>query len=156
MKAYKITPASQGTPSDTVSGPDVAGVSFCDSMNQDLFEKFERLNSLAVSSRDILFLRKYRSAFHREKRKRRLVEARSKSSHTASQWANLCSELEYKCARCLSSEGIQKDHIIPIYMGGSDGIENLQPLCIRCNAAKGSDSFNWVNFRRKTSPCNAL
>lgn len=82
-------------------------------------------------------------------RAQRLAVARSKGKHTAREWVELCQEFAFKCVKCGSSERIVKDHIVPIYQGGSDGIDNLQPLCVSCNCRKGPDTTNWVNFRRE-------
>lgn len=79
----------------------------------------------------------------------RLRMARAKGRHTAEQWKALVKKFEGRCVRCgvLPSESMQKDHITPIYQGGSDGIDNLQPLCRGCNSAKGPESFNWAAYR---------
>jgi 5-methylcytosine-specific restriction endonuclease McrA len=83
-------------------------------------------------------------------RKIRLQAARVKGVHSELEWANLVAACDCRCVMCglkLLKQQIQKDHIVPIYQGGSDGIENLQPLCAACNARKGPDSFNWVAYR---------
>ena len=83
-----------------------------------------------------------------EIRKKRLLEARSRATHTHKQWRGLCDEFKGICVRCLAVSDIQKDHIIPICLGGSDGIDNLQPLCRTCNMSKGPELTNWVQIRR--------
>jgi HNH endonuclease len=42
-----------------------------------------------------------------------------------------------RCAECGSNFDIQYDHIIPVAMGGSSTVENLQILCADCNRRKG-------------------
>ena len=50
---------------------------------------------------------------------------------------------EYRCAACGDdpSNGttrLEIDHIVPVSMGGSNYIDNLQCLCRDCNAGKGN------------------
>ena len=83
-------------------------------------------------------------------RKIRLAAARAKGTHTPAQWLALVSAFGCRCVMCgaaMDPSDVQKDHIIPIYQGGSDGIENVQPLCRPCNSSKGPDTFNWVEYR---------
>lgn len=72
-------------------------------------------------------------------RSQRLAEARKKGTHTQKEWASLV-DICGCCVRC-GAEGVElvKDHIKPIYQGGSDSIDNIQPLCRRCNASKGPE-----------------
>ncbi len=84
-----------------------------------------------------------------EKRRRRLEAARALGTHTIEEWQALCVEFDYRCVRCgASCEKIHKDHVLPLYQGGSDSVDNLQPLCRRCNCAKGPETTNWAVYRR--------
>lgn len=89
-----------------------------------------------------------RKSHHSSLRKQRLIAARAKGSHTDKEWAQLKSDFGYYCVRCgCLPITLHKDHITPIYQGGSDGIDNIQPLCPKCNSSKGSETTNWVQFR---------
>jgi 5-methylcytosine-specific restriction endonuclease McrA len=74
---------------------------------------------------------------------RRQREAAART-HTDEQWAQLIIECGDRCVLCLTPRAdlhgatICKDHIQPISLGGSDGIDNLQPVCRPCNTKKGS------------------
>jgi uncharacterized protein YdaU (DUF1376 family) len=90
---------------------------------------------------------------NRAKRSERLANARRLATHSSAEWQALLAACEYRCVRCGADE-VCKDHIKPIYQGGSDGIENLQPLCRSCNAAKGPDASdlrpsNWRELLTK-------
>lgn len=91
-----------------------------------------------------------RARWHRTLRSRRLATAREKGQHTNEEWMALVKEFGGRCVRCwrMVPKHIVKDHIVPICQGGSDGIDNLQPICARCNAQKGPETTNWVERRR--------
>lgn len=76
-------------------------------------------------------------------RHERLSAARAIATHTTAEWEALKHICDSRCVICDSQGDIVKDHITPIYQGGSDGIENLQPLCRRCNSSKGPDRTDY-------------
>lgn len=82
-------------------------------------------------------------------RSQRLAEARARGTHTDQQWMDLVTRFAMRCVRCGCTPVPRpcKDHILPIYLGGSDAIGNLQPLCRECNSSKTADSTNWVEHR---------
>lgn len=73
-------------------------------------------------------------------RAERLATARQKGEHTEAEWTALVAVCGHRCVMCRTTGQLVKDHIVPIYQGGSDAISNLQPLCRGCNSAKGADS----------------
>lgn len=85
-----------------------------------------------------------RQMANNNKRKIRLKLAREKSTHTKEEWIEMVLFFECICVRCFClPDKIEKDHVIPLYQGGSDGLDNLQPLCQKCNRGKGSEDFDW-------------
>jgi uncharacterized protein YdaU (DUF1376 family) len=83
-------------------------------------------------------------------RSQRMTAARAIATHSELQWEILVSEFNGRCVRCGSSgHKPERDHIVPIYQGGHDGIDNIQPVCPRCNSSKGSETKNWAEYRRK-------
>lgn len=58
------------------------------------------------------------------------------SSHTLEEWENIKKKNNYKCKTCKKSIKLTRDHIIPLSKGGSNNINNIQPLCGPCNSKK--------------------
>lgn len=96
---------------------------------------------------------------NRAKRRDRLRVAREKGKHTEIEWKKMSDFFEETCVKCLGESGlnhIERDHIVPLYQGGSDGIDNIQPLCAKCNSSKGPHITDYraaaALFLNKTLP----
>lgn len=96
------------------------------------------------SSRKEYFLRinpnyRYDPRDKREIRKERI--RLNGGSHSSGEWHNLKAQYNWRCPSCKREEPeikLTKDHIRPVSRGGSDNIENIQPLCEMCNVNKNT------------------
>lgn len=69
--------------------------------------------------------------------------------HTKEEWQGVLDKYEHKCLNCGLTDQqtiLTRDHVIPLSEGGSDTIDNIQPLCIYCNSRKWTKS---VDYRPK-------
>lgn len=72
------------------------------------------------------------------KTRRYAREKGAEGKHTKTEWDNLKKRYNYCCAICGEKKPLTVDHIIPLSKGGSDYIENIQPLCRNCNSKKNN------------------
>ncbi len=71
--------------------------------------------------------------------RRKIQKLNNGGSHTLSDWQILKAQYNWTCPACRRKEPeikLTEDHIIPTSKGGSDNIENIQPLCVSCNTKK--------------------
>jgi len=79
--------------------------------------------------------------------KYKLRKRNAEGSHTFGEWQNLKIQYNYTCPCCSKKEPeikLTEDHIIPLSKGGSDNIENIQPLCKSCNSKKHTKIISYT------------
>jgi 5-methylcytosine-specific restriction endonuclease McrA len=82
----------------------------------------------------------YREQVQRYRRLRRQAAISPK------EWEALKKRYKYRCVRCGRREPhirLTQDHIEPIIYGGTGNIQNVQPLCGKCNSKKGKSSDDY-------------
>lgn len=73
-----------------------------------------------------------RATKHAYKARKRAAPGR----YRAAEWAMLLQWFGDRCLRCGATSRIVVDHVVALAAGGTNYIENLQPLCLPCNSSK--------------------
>jgi len=87
------------------------------------------------------YRKRYPEKIAKLKARRYLREKNAEGSHTEKEWEELKEKYNFKCVICGESNDLTKDHIQPLSKGGSNYIDNIQPLCRSCNSKK-NDKYN--------------
>jgi 5-methylcytosine-specific restriction endonuclease McrA len=69
--------------------------------------------------------------------RRRARKLNAEGDFTVEDFEALCKKYGNACLRCGGRDALlTPDHIVPLSLGGSNRIENIQPLCLSCNSWK--------------------
>lgn len=69
--------------------------------------------------------------------RRRTRQTQAGGTYTQEQWDELLRIYGYRCLSCgKGSVKLTADHVVPVVMGGTSNIDNIQPLCGPCNSKK--------------------
>jgi len=72
--------------------------------------------------------------------------AKNGGFHSNGEWETLKAQYNWICLSCNRREPeikLTRDHIIPLLKGGSNNIENIQPLCRVCNSKKHTNTIKY-------------
>jgi len=59
--------------------------------------------------------------------------------HTEEEWEEKKRQYSYRCIYCGARDRkLCKDHVIPVFLGGANTIDNIVPACKSCNSQKGT------------------
>lgn len=80
---------------------------------------------------------------------RRALKAQAEGRYTQQEFVDLCHHYGDRCLACGDEEAaLTADHVVPLSKKGSNGIENIQPLCQSCNSKKGTRVIDYRPDRR--------
>ena len=74
---------------------------------------------------------------------------------TGREWSKLKQLYKYTCLKCGRREPqikLTPDHVVPLVLGGSNKIENIQPLCLSCNCSKNTKSTDYRIMQTHLTP----
>lgn len=106
--------------------------------NKESFAEYQREWRTKINPEQAQFLNR-RSSHIRRARVRGI-----EGSYTQVEWQELLQQFDYTCANPICGRKhdnsrwgkLTVDHVVPIVLGGSNTIDNIQPLCYHCNYTK--------------------
>lgn len=69
--------------------------------------------------------------------------ARYNGTFSVKEWLDLCDRYDNRCLCCGEKKPLTKDHVIPISLGGTNTIDNIQCLCKNCNSKKHTKTTDY-------------
>lgn len=81
---------------------------------------------------------------------RRSREEASGGKFSPDEWASLKAQYGNACLCCGRTDlPLAADHVVPVKLGGTSDIRNIQPLCRSCNSKKGTKIIDYRDALRK-------
>ena len=102
-------------------------------------KRWKKKNPDKVKESQRRYIKKYPEKIRFLIRKNKRRRDNAEGSHTFGEWELLKRQYGYccpACGKCETEIKLEIDHIIPLSKGGSNYIENIQPLCRSCNSKK--------------------
>ena len=76
--------------------------------------------------------------------RRKTSKTKAGGSYSAAEWKALVEHCGGKCLCCGRGDiALTVDHIVPVAKGGTSNIDNIQPLCGRCNFRKNDKIIDY-------------
>lgn len=96
-------------------------------------------------------------SYYKRLRRIKKLKIEGRGYHTFAEWELLKAQYNWICPACKKPEPeikLSEDHIIPVSKGGSNNIENIQPLCRICNSKKHTKIilYDNKNLLKATKP----
>lgn len=89
---------------------------------------------------------RHKAYYKEQNRKRKMRKQNAEGFHTDAEWEALKAKYNYACLRCGKQEptiSLTRDHVKPLILGGTDYIDNIQPLCHSCNSQKNDTEIDY-------------
>jgi 5-methylcytosine-specific restriction endonuclease McrA len=96
-----------------------------------------------VKARNSEYARLHPEVYVAAASRRRTKITQAGGTYTIEQWNELCSQYDHRCLCCGNKKKLTPDHVIPVSLGGSSDIENIQPLCKPCNSSKNTKTTDY-------------
>lgn len=113
--------------------------------------KHYEANKAKMKARSLQWSRENKEAGATKQIRRRVRKKGNGGSHTTREWMDLCLLHGGQCLCCgTTAKPLTRDHVVPVEHGGSNNIDNIQPLCKSCNSTKGAKTIDYRPAREET------
>jgi 5-methylcytosine-specific restriction endonuclease McrA len=97
---------------------------------------YGKANRAAATAQQRAWRHAHRANKRASEQKRRAAKLGNGGSFSPEQWQSLCEKYDHRCLACGEQKPLTVDHVVPLKLGGTNEISNIQPLCRNCNSAK--------------------